>query len=390
MIRPAPTLATFALAVATACSSVTFSPDVAARVDEVERARLREHVFALDAIGPRPVSDVAATRATVDYIATRLRDLGYDVHEEHFDLELASRVIAVVRPVGEPDAEPTEIELAADLVSAGRQAMKAKSAQLVEEGWKVESFALRAAGDAQAFVVANLIATQRGSEPDRVIELSAHYDTVPYSPGADDNSSGVAALLEVARVVANARTRKTIRFCFFATEEIGLHGSREHLRVISDDSEPRVAGLINLDGVGFTAHGPGSQREPDDMPWFLSLPDEGDFVVVVGEWSSAWLGNLFEGAIDAYAPELPYYSANRLGSWFRDGDRSDHANYWRAGLPAIMVTGTGEFRRSTYHSPDDTADTIDYAFLESVTRATAAAALHWAELEPASTSSTDP
>ena len=88
-----------------------------------------------------------------------------------------------------------------------------------------------------------------------------------------------------------------------------------------------------------------------------------------------------------YAPELPYYSANHIGSFFRDAERGDHANYWRAGLAAIMVTDTGEFRSSAYHSPSDTPEKIDYAFLESVTRATAAASLHWAELEIAGASS---
>lgn len=372
----------FAVFAFSACSGVSVRPEIAERVVRIDRSLLQEHVRALDAIGPRPVSDSAATRATVDYIARRLGESGYEIHEELFEYRCTSALVAVVRPMDEPGAEPIEIELAPDLRSGGSNAMQSKAAQLAAEGWKVESFRMQALDQPRVHVVPNVIATLRGTrEPAQVLELGAHYDTVAYSPGADDNSSGVAALLEVARIAAGSRPRKTLRFCFFGAEEVGLKGSQAHVESLRGSQETRLAGLINLDGVGFTSRGPGSQREPDGVPWYLSLPDEGDFVVVVGKWSSGWLGNLFEGAIDAYAPELPYYSANRIGTYFPDAHRSDHAHYWRAGLPAIFVTDTAEFRSSNYHSPSDLPATLDHAFLEAVTRATAAAALHWAELE---------
>jgi Zn-dependent M28 family amino/carboxypeptidase len=111
---------------------------------------------------------------------------------------------------------------------------------------------------------------------------------VVFSPGADDNSSGVAALLEVARVLAGAPTRRTLRFCFFGAEEVGLQGSAAHLEALRAD-ETRVIAALHLDSVGFRATAPGSQGAPDDIPWFLSVPDRGDFVLVAGNWSSGWV-----------------------------------------------------------------------------------------------------
>lgn len=349
-------------------------------VDAVDRARIEEYVLTLDTIGPRPVSDDDATRATVDFIANYLRRFGYEVHEEEFEVDLPGKVLARARPIDSPDAEPIELEVAPDLVSAGREAMRATSALLATEGWKVEGYVI--GGERQALAVPNLIAFRKGSrEPLRVVELSAHYDTVPGCPGASDNSSGVAALLEVARVIAQAPTNRSVRFCFFGAEEIGLRGSRAHVERLSDDPSETVEALINLDSVGFAAHEPGSQAAPPETPWFLSPPDIADFVAVLGDRPTGWLGNAFEAAIDTYTPDLPYYSLNRLGSRLRNGGRSDHAVYWEANLPAILITDTGNFRNAAYHTAGDTPDTLDFAFVEAVTRATTATLLHLAELE---------
>ena len=133
-----------------------------------------------------------------------------------------------------------------------------------------------------------------------------------------------------------------------------------------------MIGLIALDPVGATAHGPGSQRRPEELPWFFSFPDEGDFIVVFGKNSSGWLGNLIEGAAEAYVPELPYWSANRIGGYSENAGRGDHASYWAAGIPAAALHDTSELRTDTYHRPSDLPDTLDYSFLERVSRATSA------------------
>lgn len=365
---------------ASGCSTLSFDDGVAEYVERVDEARLRAHVAMLTGIGPRPVTDAEATERAVTALTRELEGLGYEVERESVEVRLQSRMVASVRPAGDPDAEVTELDLGPAL-GIGAHVMRSTSERLASEGWKVEGYELRGIGEPRTLTVPNLIATRRGSvAPREVLELGAHYDTVPFSPGAVDNASGVAALLEVARVVADAPTERTLRFCFFGAEEVRKRGSVVHVeRLLSTPSE-RVAGLINLDSVGYRDATPGSQREPEDTPWFLSLPDRADFVAVVGNWSSGWLGNLVEDAIDAYATELPYYSANRIGAWFQDARRSDHANYWEAGLDATWLTDMGEYRNDAYHGPRDTDERVDLGFLAGITRATAAACLHWARL----------
>ena len=136
-----------------------------------------------------------------------------------------------------------------------------------------------------------------------------------------------------------------------------------------------VEALLNLDSIGIRSNERGSQRAPIRIPLLTWMPSTGNFITVIGTYSSGWLGNLYEACVDAYVPDLRYYSANRIGGWFKDGRRSDHAHYRDAGIPAIFLTDTGEFRSDTYHRPEDTPDKLDYQFLESVTRATAAALL---------------
>lgn len=369
--------------VVTSCSTVAYREDVASRVDDVDVERLRAHVLALDAIGPRPIGDEEATQATVDWLASELRALDYQLEFEEFTMRRPGGIQAVVRRADDPSGEEQERLVLDGVGPAGQHVLRSIGEALREEGWEVELFRVVAGRDPSPLSLVNVIATKPGTDPDApILELSAHYDTVPLSPGADDNSSGVAVLLEVARVVAQVPTERTIRFCFFGAEESGLVGSRAHVARVTERGDELV-GVLNLDSVGFTRRGPDTQSQPENVPWFLALPDEADFVVVVGNWESGPLGNLFEDAADAYAPDLAYASYNRIGSRFADGHRSDHARYWRAGLPGILISDTTEFRGPHYHTPSDTPDTLDWKFLHDVARATAAFALHGARaIEP--------
>ena len=210
-----------------------------------------------------------------------------------------------------------------------------------------------------------------------VIEVSAHYDTVPGSPGADDDGSGVAALLEIARVFVAHPPERAVRLCFFAGEEQGLLGSAVHVANLQERGD-EVIGLLNLDSVGRATNAPDSQGAPVRIVFVTWMPSTGDFIAVIGDWSSGPLGNLFEAAAEAYVPSLPYYSANRIGGLFADGRRSDHAHYWDAGIPAVFLTDTGEFRTDTYHRPGDVPEGLDYTFLRRVAQATAATVLELA------------
>ena len=365
-----------ALGASFSCRSVRHDPLIQESVNVIRTEPLREHVEALFRIGPRPIGDVEATRATLDYLTSVLEAYGYQVEEEPFEHEVSQRFVARVRPKGDENAEPIEVEVPTELSASGSQGLAGATQYFATEGLAVESYLLAPLDASRSLPGVNLIATRPGDRMEgRVLELSAHYDTVPLSPGADDNSSGVAVLLEVARVTAALPLERSLRLCFFGGEEVGLVGSASHLA-----RTPAPSALINLDGVGFRTTAPGSQQEPPGIPWFLDLPDQGDFLVVAGKWSSGWLGNLVEGAAATYVPELAFYSANRIGSFFSDAHRSDHKHYWDAGIPAVFLSDTADLRNPNYHRPSDTPETLDYAFLRDVARATAAAAIHWARI----------
>ncbi|MEM7167015.1 MAG: M20/M25/M40 family metallo-hydrolase [Planctomycetota bacterium] len=227
--------------------------------------------------------------------------------------------------------------------------------------------------------VVNLTALKQGlEEPERLIEIGAHYDTVPGSPGADDNSSGVAGVLEIARVLAPLRLQRSVRFCLYGAEEVGLVGSTLHARELDNRQQEFVEGTFILEMIGFSTDAEESQDAPIRIPIIASLPHTGNFVAVVGNFSSGSLGNLYERAADRYVPELRYFSANRIGGFFADAARSDHFPYWELGRKAIMLTDTANFRNHHYHEESDLPETLNPSFMQAVTRAMVGAAIDWA------------
>ncbi|HLQ37143.1 MAG TPA: M20/M25/M40 family metallo-hydrolase [Planctomycetota bacterium] len=317
------------------CQSVPPRPEVAALLATIERQRLVASVHDLAAPGPRPESDRRRTAATLDWLEAQLREFGLVPTRETY--QGPTRVLQ--RP---PDSQQ----------------------------WVMT--------EQQGLPHCNLIAERHGSsEAATVLEVGAHYDSMPWAPGADDNGSGVAALLEVGRLLAKVTPRRSVRLLFFAQEEEGLLGSRAHVKLLRERGE-RITGMIALDMLGFTAHAAGSQRTPLRVPLLFSPPDRGEFLVDAGNFASGWLGNLYEACADAYVPAARYYSVNRLAGWFADAMRSDHAPYWEAGIPGLLLTDTAEMRNPNYHQQTDTPDTVDFEFLLANTRALAATVLHWA------------
>lgn len=368
----------FALTVlATACSSVRHRDDVAAFVAAVDTARLEATIADLSAIGPRPLSDKAATAATLDYLEARLQELGFETERRVYARMMAGKAVARVRPMGDTAADFTDMELPREVAVTGFVGV---SEELREQGLEVRSLFEIGADEPAAVEVVNLLATKPGRDPGAgVIELSAHYDTVPLCPGADDNSSGLAAALETARLLADAPLEAGLRLCLFGGEEVGLWGSDFH----ADDflgADTDVQALINLDSIGFTAPSASAASFPEGLPWYVPIPDEGNFALVVGSFWQGWIGNLFEDAADTYDTGLVYYSANRIGAWFPDAHRSDHAHYWERDVPAVFVTDSGNFRSEHYHKPTDTLDTLDLDFVTAITRTTVASVAHLAEL----------
>ena len=292
-------------------------------IGKISESKLRQHVQALTKSGSRSANNIDGTRRTVNYLASELSRSGYQVIEEPVKSDSSLQ-----------NSRYTFVNVIAELPGSGQQA--------------------------------------------QILEIGAHYDTVEQSPGADDNASGVSAMLEIARTLSAIPLQRSIRFCFFAQEERGGYGSRYHVRQIVSKQEA-VAGAIILEMIGYTSQDADSQASPLRIPFLFSPPTTGNFIAVIGNLASGKLGNRIEAASRHYVADLEYFSANRVGGFFKDALRSDHKYYWDAGIRAIMLTDTANLRNPNYHRTTDTADTLDYTFLRQVTQAVAATALDWAE-----------
>ena len=220
----------------------------------------------------------------------------------------------------------------------------------------------------------NVIGRIEGREPSAPpIVVSAHYDTVAGSPGADDNASGVAALLELARVFEGARPAVPVELTFFDLEEVGLLGSRHR-----STAAPAPAAVFNFDMIGYSCDEPGCQFVFPDVPDCMDVDgavDVGVGIAAVANRRSETVLATFTEAATTHAADLLVGTARLEGNGecLSDTRRSDHAPYWDAGVPAVFLTDTANFRNPNYHRPSDTLDTVDVALVAKVTRATAAA-----------------
>lgn len=208
----------------------------------------------------------------------------------------------------------------------------------------------------------NIVAERRGTEePDRVLIVGAHYDTVEGTPGADDNASGVAVLLELARLHAETRFRKTVRFVAFTLEEPPFFrsrqmGSRVYARSLKARGE-QVEGMLCLEMVGYYSQEKGSQSFP--FFWLRwRYPTTGNFITVVSNSDSEPLQMQVRDALKANMA-LPVETFT--GPWWIPGvDFSDHSSFWKEDYPAVMLTDTAYLRNPHYHRDSDKPDTLDY------------------------------
>jgi hypothetical protein len=222
----------------------------------------------------------------------------------------------------------------------------------------------------------NIVITSTGPDIGPFLLLGAHYDSVPGSPGADDNASAVAVCLECARLIGRHSIGSVI-VVFFNREEDGLIGSREFVAHLVEQSAARVGEAHIFEMVGYRDLAHGSQQLPHRLP-LLSAPRAGDFLALVANQRSNKIAESLTRLAACYVPSFPvvalkaYFGIEKL---FADLQRSDHAPFWQAGIPAIMWTDTSEFRNPHYHRASDTPDTLDYAFMADVTRLALARAM---------------
>jgi hypothetical protein len=212
--------------------------------------------------------------------------------------------------------------------------------------------------------------------------IGAHYDSVYGSPGANDNGSGVAVLLELARLLAVQTLARELRMVAFVNEEppffrSKLMGSMVYARACRDRRD-QLAGMVSLETVGYYSDAPASQRYPP--PLSLFYPSTASFVAIVGNLRSAGLVRRLLTAYRHHAT-LPAQGA-ALPSLIPGIGWSDQWAFWRMGFRAVMVTDTAFYRYRHYHTADDTPDKLDYQRTARLTSGLAHAIQELAGIEP--------
>ena len=199
-----------------------------------------------------------------------------------------------------------------------------------------------------------------------IVLVGAHYDSVAGAPGANDNGSGVAAMLELARVFKKTKPERTLRFVAFVNEEppyftSDLMGSSRYARRSRERGENIIA-MFSLETLGYYSDRPGSQHYP--FPLGIFYPSSGDFVAFVSNLHSR---ALLHQVVASFRRNAQFPSEAVAAPAFLPGvDWSDHRSFWKEGYPALMVTDTALYRYPYYHTSQDTPDKVDYGKLARV------------------------
>ncbi len=251
-----------------------------------------------------------------------------------------------------------------------RQQLEAAQAYVTRE-WESCGYAVSTHGFSymsERFV--NLIARPADFPAGPRLIIGAHLDAVVGTPGADDNASGVAAMLEISRALAGRAWRVPVEFVAFNLEETGMIGSGAYAAELRANRTP-VLGMLSLEMLGFTKS-EGTQQ----YPWFLrgKFPAVGNFIGVAANSGSRRLMDTLAAAMRT-VEGLPVVTlvVPADGRLFRESRLSDHSPFWDAGYPALLVTDTSFFRNPHYHRASDTVETLNLGFLERVARGLIAA-----------------
>ena len=208
----------------------------------------------------------------------------------------------------------------------------------------------------------NVIAMIPGTAKTKdTLVIGAHYDTYASTPGADDNASGVAGALELARVFKDKPAAKNLLFVFYANEEPPYFqtegmGSLVHAKSLANDPNIKAIGMFSLEMLGYYDTAPNTQNYPPPLDSFY--PDRGDFIAFVGSMSFRDIVT-FSTGVFRDSVDFPAYGFAGPG-FIRAIGFSDQWSYWQVGIPALMVTDTAFFRNDNYHTSGDTPDTLDW------------------------------
>ncbi|MCA9802828.1 MAG: M28 family peptidase [Cyanobacteria bacterium HKST-UBA02] len=284
-------------------------------------SRLSEHVHVLASeIGPRSLTRAPANLITAGaYVEHVFKKYGYSPEREEFSVEWA-------------DEENSE------LTSEGVAIVHTHSN------------------------VFNVVAELEGKKKSKgIVIVGAHYDSDYGCPAANDNGSGVAAMLEIARSLQEEDLERTVRFVAFTNEEwpfflTDAMGSLQHAQTCKERKE-KIEGMICLETIGYFTDEPDTQKYPLPLFGFL-LPSTGNFISFIANLQSI---SLLRRSIKSFRENVDFPSEGcAVPQEIRGVEFSDHRNFWKFGYPAIMVTDTAFFRYPHYHTEEDTPDKIDY------------------------------
>lgn len=250
--------------------------------------------------------------------------------------------------------------------------------RFVRNGFKTELQEYEVEGQAYT----NVIAYIPGQKKCPLIVVGAHYDTYKNLPGADDNASGVAVLIELSGALANSRQVNfplcPIQLVAYANEEPPFFktegmGSYVHAKSLKEKSL-EVGLMLSLETLGFYSDKEGSQQYPSPL-LKLMYPSKGNFITIVGDLSQIGLVRRVKSGMQSVI-ETDVYSINAPVS-VPGIDFSDHRSYWEFGYPGVMVTDTAFNRNLNYHTEDDTYDKLDYERMADVTTGLVSLLLNW-------------
>ena len=214
----------------------------------------------------------------------------------------------------------------------------------------------------------NIVGSLRGTTcPEKTFIVGTHYDGVSAGPAADDDASGVAAMLEIARMLSAQPLQASVDFAAFSFEEAGMVGSTQMAEVARSTGRDLV-GMFSLEMVGYTCDVPGCQSYPAGIE---PPRPTGDFLSIIGNANSTSLLNGFASASAAAVPGLIVLPLEVPGNGetLPDVRRSDHAPFWDRGYQALLVTDTANLRNPNYHQAGDTLDTLNLQFAADVSNA---------------------
>lgn len=248
---------------------------------------------------------------------------------------------------------PTALEAAARYIAATWQ----------QHGYSVA----RQSFEVQGQTVANLeVELPGGAQRGEVVVVGGHYDSVLECPGANDNATGVAAVLEIARLLTGTPRPRTVRLVAFVNEEAPFFGTEAmgswvYARRARARGE-RIVAMLSLETIGYYTDAADSQQYP--APFHLFYPRVGNFLGFVGDLAS-W--RLVRRSIASFRRHTAFPSEGTAAPrWLTDIGRSDHWAFWQAGYPGVMLTDTAPFRYAPYHTRNDTPEQVDYARLARV------------------------